>query len=261
MNAARRDEAEAIRTLLCRQLRGKRTTRPALIVPELPVGSGELYKVPLKPGWHGKRIRYYVEPDRAWHERQVSARADVALIQPQSLHLYEIKGPHDSFTRLSAQILAYDATATHCTLVVDASHSDAAIERLPDHWGLLVADNGYKKLRPVREAQPNPLRSRLGLLFPMYTRELLDLAIAAALSMKKRTRSRLIEHVAADEAFFSRELLECWSLRTLAHRDYTHAYDPYGGITGERKLPATTVGDLSRWPTVTVPSIQSALIA
>ncbi len=85
--------------------------------------------------------------------------ADLALATPTGLHLFEVKGETDSAARLARQVAAYDAVGSTCTLVTTWRHLTAFSARIPEHWGLLVAErveDGSCCFRSVRLASPNP---------------------------------------------------------------------------------------------------------
>ncbi len=67
-----------------------------------------------------------------------SARADIATING-ILQGFEIKSDADTLTRLPLQIEAYDSIFDKSTLVVGEKLYKQAIEKLPKHWGVIVA--------------------------------------------------------------------------------------------------------------------------
>jgi hypothetical protein len=97
--------------------------------------------------------------------------ADVAVITPRELHLYEVKGASDGAVRLATQAPAYDRVATTCTLVTTCNHRSFR-RRIPAHWGLIEAATvrGATRFMQLRAPQVNPNR-RLSHLV-----DLLDLA-------------------------------------------------------------------------------------
>ena len=82
--------------------------------------------------------------------------ADVAVITPGELHLFEIKGASDAAARLATQVPNYDRVATTCTLVTTCNHRSFR-NRVPGHWGLIEAATVRTSTRfmQLRDAQVN----------------------------------------------------------------------------------------------------------
>ena len=97
--------------------------------------------------------------------------ADVAVIMPGELHLFEIKGASDAAARLATQAPNYDRVATTCTLVTTCNHRSFRT-RVPAHWGIIEAATvrGATRFMRLRAAQFNPNRDVASLV------DLLDLA-------------------------------------------------------------------------------------
>ncbi len=101
--------------------------------------------------------------------------ADLALATPTGLHLYEVKGETDSAARLARQVASYDAVGSTCTLVTTWRHLTAFSARVPEHWGLLVAErveDGSCRFRTIRPALPNPRQRPAMLALCLLTRDL-----------------------------------------------------------------------------------------
>jgi hypothetical protein len=143
--------------------------------------------------------------------------ADVAVITPGELHLFEIKGATDAAARLARQAPNYDRVATTCTLVTTCNHRSFR-NRVPAHWGLVEAATvrGTTRFMQLRAAQHNPNRDVASLV------DLLDLA-------DLRNILRLLERLARGSRSIPqlrRTLLEAagepelaaLALRTLARR-------------------------------------------
>lgn len=80
------------------------------------------------------------------------ARIDLAAIDT-ILHGYEIKSDHDTLARLPGQAAAYGRVFDRLTLLSGPKHLPAAEDLLPDHWGLLLDQDGA--LTQIRPASPN----------------------------------------------------------------------------------------------------------
>lgn len=86
-----------------------------------------------------------------------AARVDIAVINGHIRGL-EIKAEADTLARLPQQILAYGQVVDRATLIAADKHIDAAIDRLPDWWGVVRASrtaNGSVKLSRVRAERAN----------------------------------------------------------------------------------------------------------
>lgn len=99
------------------------------------------------------------KPSEAVYEFWVprsNERADVVVI---GVHMsgFEIKTERDTLKRLPRQAAAYARLFDRCTVVVAERHVAAAIEMLPEWWGVsaIVADNTLPSFLPVRSATPN----------------------------------------------------------------------------------------------------------
>ncbi|HTX60660.1 MAG TPA: sce7726 family protein [Verrucomicrobiae bacterium] len=87
------------------------------------------------------------------------AIADVAVLAPDGLHLYEIKGETDGSARLRLQVPAYEAVAATCTLVTTCNHRSFRA-KVPDRWGLIECARraGTPRFVRLRAPAPNPHR-------------------------------------------------------------------------------------------------------
>ena len=86
------------------------------------------------------------------------ARVDIAVVNG-TVHGYELKSASDTLARLPKQIAAYCAVLDYVTLVVAANHANAALEVVPDWWGILIATMntaGEVELKAQRSARENP---------------------------------------------------------------------------------------------------------
>lgn len=99
------------------------------------------------------------KPSEAVYEFWVprsNERADVVVI---GAHMsgFEIKTERDTLKRLPRQAAAYARLFDRCTVVVAERHMAAAMEMLPEWWGVIaiVSDNRLPSFLPVRSATPN----------------------------------------------------------------------------------------------------------
>lgn len=91
-----------------------------------------------------------------------SVRADVAVING-ILDCYEIKSDRDTLQRLPEQIRAYNAVFDKVTLVVGFSHVYAALEMIPNWWGVTIAktnQHGGITLNEIRKATYNTKKDK-----------------------------------------------------------------------------------------------------
>jgi hypothetical protein len=98
------------------------------------------------------------KPSEAVYEFWVpttNTRADVAVIGT-AIAAFEIKTERDTLKRLARQVAAYGRLFDQCTAVLAERHLDAAVEIVPDWWGLLVIPAEPDAVfRTVRPPQPN----------------------------------------------------------------------------------------------------------
>lgn len=80
--------------------------------------------------------------NRVWSEFALclgASRVDVCLING-ALSGFEIKSPRDNLSRLESQADYYGRVMDFASIVVSGKHSARAIERLPEWWGVLKAE-------------------------------------------------------------------------------------------------------------------------
>jgi hypothetical protein len=107
------------------------------------------------------RAKHQSEPDTLIVEelglREGSSRVDLAVING-SMHGFEIKSDRDKLSRLPSQSYSYGMCFDAMTIVVGERHLGAALEALPEWWGVIRASDGPDGvvLDVVRDAAPNP---------------------------------------------------------------------------------------------------------
>ena len=129
-----------------------------------------------------------------------AARVDMALID-DVLEAFEFKSDLDNFDRLHNQIHAYNRVFDRITLVTGATLSDAAVDVMPNWWGIWAVrrlKNGNLSLKKVRDAANNP-RQEIRSLATLLWR---DEAAAVLLDetgespSKRSSRTQLYESIA-----------------------------------------------------------------
>lgn len=86
-------------------------------------------------------------------------RADVAIVRPTSLHVYEIKSDRDRLDRLPEQRRLYGEIADYVTLVVGWRHVLPAMRTVPHWWEVWLAEadvSGRPSFVPLRAGVRNP---------------------------------------------------------------------------------------------------------
>lgn len=83
-------------------------------------------------------------------------RADLVLVQ-QSLRAFEIKTARDTLARLPRQVAAYGRVFDECAVVVADKHLTAAVELLPEWWGVVAYSTGEGAIafRSIRDGCAN----------------------------------------------------------------------------------------------------------
>ena len=85
-------------------------------------------------------------------------RVDMVVVN-SAVHGYEIKSNRDSMRRLESQVEKYSKVLERATIVVGDRHLDAALDIVPDWWGVLLFQDGPKssRFKSVRRSKKNPL--------------------------------------------------------------------------------------------------------
>jgi hypothetical protein len=87
---------------------------------------------------------------------RLNVRADMVAVGDR-LDGYEIKSAADSLRRLPGQVAAFARVFDQCTAVVAAKHESAALEIVPEWWGVVVVEHGTAAVLAVRRSPcPNP---------------------------------------------------------------------------------------------------------
>lgn len=122
---------------------------------------------------------------------QGDARIDVAVINGH-LHGYEIKSEADTLRRLDGQTRVYSSVLDTVTLVTVIGHSDAAIGRVPEWWGIWVVElsEGSPVVEVVRTAEQNPKVDKYALAQLLWREEALWCLVQLARCRVKKTAPR-----------------------------------------------------------------------
>ena len=88
---------------------------------------------------HGK-IRFFDELTMG------KSRADIVMVTDMGLIGLEIKSDYDSYERLSRQVRDYDRFFDFNYVVIGTSHAAHIREHVPDHWGIITAEEDGEKL-------------------------------------------------------------------------------------------------------------------
>lgn len=87
---------------------------------------------------------------RIYQEKSIgSSICDVMAVTNQLIG-FEIKSDSDNYERIERQVAAYDNFFRRNYIVVGKTHEKSAIEKVPDHWGVLVIENDH--ITVLREA-------------------------------------------------------------------------------------------------------------
>lgn len=108
-----------------------------------------------------------------------SARIDLAVVNG-SIHGYELKSDLDTLDRLPEQMRIYNSVLDHVTLVVGKAHVHAAINLVPDWWGITIARVSTThpsaiRLFKIREADENPVQDSVALAGLLWREEALQI--------------------------------------------------------------------------------------
>ncbi len=116
-----------------------------------------------RSGLHdGSRLHDGLNGDLVIHELgllHAKRRVDVAVIDQNEFHGYEIKSERDRLDRLRGQVRIFAQALHRLTLVVATKHLKPTLEIIPAWCGVMevrVASEGHIYLKRVRQAKKNP---------------------------------------------------------------------------------------------------------
>ena len=122
--------------------------------------------------------------------RHGRARIDLAIVNGELLG-FELKSDLDSLQRLPEQAMVYNSVLDKITLIVTERHLNAAIQQLPDWWGVLLAQlnsDGAVLFSEVRSSRTNPLVEKVAVARLLWRAE--ALGILEELGAAERFRSK-----------------------------------------------------------------------
>ena len=122
---------------------------------------------------------------------QGEARIDVLTVSGV-LHGYEIKSNRDRLTRLASQAATYNRVLDRVTLVVCPRHVEAALQLIPEWWGVLLASGSFEavSLTAIRPAAQNPDQDPRALVELLWRDEALELLASHDATAGVRSKPR-----------------------------------------------------------------------
>ena len=98
------------------------------------------------------------------------SRADLVMVTENSLVGIEIKSDADTYARLATQVKDYDKYYDYNIAVVGSSHGIHIKEHVPEHWGIITAEevDGTPDFYMLRKPESNPnmkLENKLKILW------------------------------------------------------------------------------------------------
>ena len=152
--------------------------------------------------------------------RHGRARIDLAIVNGELIG-FELKSDLDSLQRLPEQAMVYNSVLDRITLIVTERHLSAAVERISDWWGIVLARldrDGAVSFREVRSPKINPVVEKLAVARLLWRTEALGILeeLGAAEGFRSKGRTEIYTRLAElldDETLRSRVRLGL-SLRT-----------------------------------------------
>lgn len=137
-----------------------------------------------------------------------TSRIDIAVVNGV-LHGYEIKSDLDTFDRLPEQMSTYNKIFNKMTIVVGWSHLEAAINTVPDWWGITVAkqsEDGTIMLHSIRDCEYNREQDNIYIAKLLWRDEAIQTLEAIGKAKGVRSKPRSIVYERLVEALGSNEL-------------------------------------------------------
>lgn len=153
--------------------------------------------------WRWLEITHAGDPDTLMLDElgilNGATRIDIAVINGQ-IEGYELKSERDTLERLPAQRDIYNKVIDRISLVVAENHRDAAVQIIPDWWGLAVASicRGVVEVTHERLAEMNPELDASTLASLLWRDEALAILerYGAVRGVKSKPREALYERLA-----------------------------------------------------------------
>lgn len=112
------------------------------------------------------------------------SRLDVAMIAADAIGGWEIKSDRDSCARLRQQVEDYSGICNTAWVVCGPKIAPKVVAKIPEWWGVIIADGEPLTLRPERPCTGNPRIDVKRTLHRLWSPELHDLCDAHHLPKK-----------------------------------------------------------------------------
>lgn len=153
--------------------------------------------------WRWLEIAHFGDPDTLMLDElgilNGATRIDIAVINGQ-IEGYELKSERDTLERLPTQRDLYNKVLDRISLVVAENHRDAAVEMIPEWWGLAVASTCRGGVALTRERLPemNPELDAATLASLLWRDEALEVLerYGASRGVLSKPRDALYERLA-----------------------------------------------------------------
>ncbi len=158
-----------------------------------------------------------------------TARVDVAVLDG-SIQGYELKSDSDTLNRLPEQMRVYNTVLDRITLVVGKTHLLAAINMIPEWWGITLAkpsaSDGVIRFFSVRDADENPEQDTTAMVSLLWRGEALRILEEnnCADGIRSKPRAELYNRLAE---LFDRETLREKVRECLAAREGWRSGKPH----------------------------------
>lgn len=125
-----------------------------------------------------------------------NAIADIVCLYKES-HCYEIKSDLDDLTRISGQSQYYNGSFAKISLVTTEKHLSKSLEKIPTHWGIMLAKNSGDSIvfNYIRKANSNPEYQKNMALLTLWKSEMLELVPCNKSKYQKYSREILAKHL------------------------------------------------------------------
>ena len=136
-------------------------------------------------------------------------RVDLVVVN-SVLHGYEIKSNRDSLRRLENQVEKYSKVLERATIVVGDCHLNAALDIVPDWWGVLLYQECPKKsrFRAVRRSKKNPQIDSRSLVELLWLDEAVEFLQERSAARGIRGKPRRVVWDRISEYFKLQEIVE-----------------------------------------------------
>ncbi|MBP2846353.1 MULTISPECIES: sce7726 family protein [Dickeya] len=157
-----------------------------------------------------------------------ASRADITVINGL-MHGYELKSKSDNLLRLPAQVQYYSSVMDKVTLVVSECHADAALEIIPDWWGIKIATEGTRNavhLHTKRSSKLNPSIDKVSLAMLLWKDEMLSILEELGLERGLKSKPRRFLWLKLSECLETNQLRDAVRAKLKARKDWRVALQP-----------------------------------